>query len=180
MSKIALLIGRFQPIHKGHIRLIERYSKAGFSIKLGVGSTNKSLERDNPLTFNERKKMISMALKESNIKKFQIFSIPDIKEDADYVKHVLKIVRKFDTIITGNPRVLKLFLKYNCKKPWNIESFHESQRPGGEINASMIRKIWLKQPNKRGLLKSTFAYLKSIKFTDRLKKIKKNYRGPVK
>ena len=171
MSKVALLIGRFQPIHRGHIKLIERYSKAGFSIKIGVGSTDKKIEKDNPLTFEERKKIILFALKESKIKKFQVYSISDISNDANYVKHVLKIVGRFDTIITGNHKVLKLFLKYKSKRPWDIESFHEYQRPGGEINASMIRKIWLKQPSKKGLLKSTFNYLKSIKFTDRLRKI---------
>ncbi len=172
MSKIALFIGRFQPFHKGHLKLIERYAKARFFIKVGIGSANKQFERNNPLTYEERKEIIFCALEEAKIKKFKIYSIPDIKEDSRYVKHVLKIVKKFDTIITGNKHVLKLFREYKSENYWNIESFEESRRPGGKINASMIRKIWLKRPSKNGLLKSTFNHLKLKKFSERLKKLR--------
>ncbi len=170
MHKTALIIGRFQPFHLGHLSLIKRYHNSRFFIKIGIGSPQKSFEKDNPLSYSERKNIITMAMKESKIQNYKIFEIPDIKEDKFYVKHVLKIVGKFETIITGNPHVLKLFLRYKSKKPWDIESFEEKNRPGGKITASMIRKIWLKHPSKKGLLDSTFNYLKSIKFSERLKR----------
>ena len=172
MNKAALIIGRFQPFHLGHLRLMERYAKAGFFIKVGIGSANKQFEKDNPLTYEERKEIIFCALKEANIKKFKIYSIPDIKEDKHYVKHVLKIVTNFNTIITGNKHVLKLFRDYKTGAPWNIESFEESNRPGGKINASLIRKIWSKRPSKKGLLKSTFNHLKLKRFSERLRKLR--------
>lgn len=171
MNKIALLIGRFQPIHEGHLKMIERYSKSGFFIKVGVGSADKSFEKHNPLTFEERRKKITLVLKEAKIKKFKIYPIGDIKNDSKYVNHVRKIVGNFDVIITGNPRVLKLFKEYRAKSPWNIESFEESKRPGGNITSGIIRKRWSMKSSKLGLRKSSFNYLKSIDFCNRLKTV---------
>ncbi len=168
MNKVALIIGRFQPIHRGHIRMMERYAKSKFFIKVGVGSADKQSEKYNPLTYLERKEMIFGALKEAKIKKFKIYSINDIKNDAGYVDHVRKIVGKFDVIITGNIWVLNLFKEYKSKSPWNIESFEESKRPGGNITSGIIRKKWLTGSNKTGLTKSSYNYLKKIDFTNRL------------
>ncbi len=172
MSKIALIIGRFQPLHKGHINLIKRYSKANYIIKFGIGSSDKSFEKDNPLTSEERNEIIRLAMKELKIKSYEIYHIHDIRDDNYYVKHVLNIIGKFNIILTGNPKVLKLFRDHETKTPWNIESFEETTRPGGEISASQIREIWSKRVSKKGLLKSTFNYLKSINFSERLNKIK--------
>src|SRR3989344_4828738 len=155
MSKTLLIIGRFQPFHMGHFNLINRYYKAGFFIKIAIGSSQMEFEKYNPLTSKEREEMIKRALKEYKIKKFKIYNIPDINKDVNYIKHILKIVGKFDTIVTGNQSVLRLFLKYNSKNSWNIESFKESLgRPGGKITSGLIRDRWLKKNDKRGLPKS--------------------------
>jgi len=170
MDKTALIIGRFQPIHLGHLSLIERYYKAGYSIKIGIGSSEANCSKLNPLSAAERKRQVDLALKEFRIKKYKVFFIPDIKNDAYFVQHVLKIVGRFSVIITGNSSILKLFVNYKHKEPWNIESFKESiSRPGGDITSGTIRKEWSNKPNKTGLADSTFKYLKKINFSERLK-----------
>lgn len=173
-SKNALIIGRFQPIHKGHLNLIKRYSMAGYFIKIAIGSSDKKFEKDNPLTAEERENLIKKALKENSIKNYKIYHVPDIKSDKSYVSHVLKIVGSINTILTGNPYILKLFLKKNAKNSWNIEAFEEtSGRPGGKITSGIIRKLWLNKPDKKGLTKSSYNYLIKIGFTERLKKLNK-------
>lgn len=169
-TKNVLIIGRFQPFHNGHLNLIRRYVNAGYFIKIAIGSAQKSFEEHNPLTVNEREKIIKKAMKEFNITKYNIYHISDTKRDSDYVKHVLKRVGDFEVVLTGNPLVLKLFSA--AKKSWNIEAFEEgSGRPGGEITSGSIRKKWLKRVDKYGLPSSVFKYLKSINFSERLKKI---------
>jgi len=164
-----LIIGRFQPIHRGHLSLIKRYHNAGFFIKIGVGSSQKSGERHNPLKFKEREEMIKQALKENKINKYQIYPVPDIDEDSNYVAHVLKRVGDFDTFVTGNKSILKLFGRVENSN-WSIESFEESStRPGGNITSGIIRKNWMSGPSRRGLSKSSYKYLKSIDFSSRLK-----------
>jgi nicotinamide-nucleotide adenylyltransferase len=170
MNKSVLIIGRFQPIHKGHISLIKRYANAGFFIKIGIGSSKNKIASYNPLNYSERKEIIKMAMKEIKLKKYKIYPIPDTSPKIDYLKHVVKIVGKFNTIITGNPAVLKIFLNYK-KGKWNIESFEESNRPLKNITSGVIRTKWLIKSSRFGLLNSTFDYLRSINFTSRLKKL---------
>lgn len=173
MKKSVLILGRFQPIHLGHIALIKRYSKAGFFVKIAIGSAQKSYEIHHPLTSKEREEKIFMVMKEFFIKNYKIYHVPDVKNDKSYVEHVRKIVGKFNVVVSGNKHVLSLFLKDKFEKPFGIESFEESLgRPGGNITSGEIRKRWVVKPSKKGLPKSAYNYLKSIKFSDRLNKIK--------
>ena len=172
MNKAVLIIGRFQPIHNGHLSLVKRYNKAGFFIKIGIGSSNRKEDIKNPLNIKEREEIITLAMKEIGIKKYRIYHIPDIKSDSHYISHVIKIVGAFDVLVTGNPWNLKLFRDYKKDNSWNIESFEEKTRPGGEINATTIRKLWLKKPSNKGLPNSVFKQLKKINFPDRLNNLK--------
>lgn len=171
MSKTALIIGRFQPMHLGHLKLIKRYYNAGFSIKVAIGSANRSFQKQNPLTVKEREDLIHNAMKEYGIKSYRVFRVPDIDNDESYVKYVLTIVGRFNIILTGNPKVLRLFRDFKTQKLWDIESFEETTRPGGDITATDIRKRWMKKPSKKGLSKSVYGYLKTINFTERLRKV---------
>ena len=173
MRKFALIIGRFQPFHLGHLSLVKRYNKAGYFCKIAIGSSQKNFEKDNPLTIQEREEIIKRVMKEFKIKDFKVYFVPDINDEKNYVKHILKIVGKFDVLITGNSKLLKLFLKYKTKS-FDIESFEEPfARPGGKISSGVIRKRWLKKNDRLGLPKSAFNYLKSIGFSERLKEISK-------
>ena len=55
--KIALLIGRFQPFHKGHLFLIKKALEKADKIIIGIGSSNMS-DENNPIDFETRKKII--------------------------------------------------------------------------------------------------------------------------
>ena len=155
------------------MRLIKRYERVGINIKITIGSSQKGFEEHNPLTGKEREEKIRRVLKEQKIKKYKIYHVPDVARDKDYVLHVLKIVGRFDTLITGNSHVLRLFSRYASKKPWNIESFEESSgRPGGQITSGKIRRLWMLSENTQGLSRSAYKYLKAIDFHGRLKRIK--------
>lgn len=104
--KKALFIGRFQPFHVGHLDALKQISET--EIIIGIGSSQYSGNKDNPYTFAERKKMITKALKNTDIK-YQTKAIPDIHNPKNWVDHVKKIVGHFDVVYTGNPVVAKLF-----------------------------------------------------------------------
>ncbi|MDP3027854.1 MAG: adenylyltransferase/cytidyltransferase family protein [Nanoarchaeota archaeon] len=173
MKKSILIIGRFQPLHFGHISLIKKYSNLGYFVKIGIGSVNKPCGLSNPLTFKERTKIIKKSLKENKIKNYSIYNIPDIPKDSLYAKHVLEIVGKFDLVVTGNKKVKDIFSRYCfslgiCK----VIYFNERLDRIKGIEAKVIRKRWLlNKANPKGLSKSTFNYLKKAKFSDRLKEI---------
>lgn len=54
----AVYLGRFQPLHIGHKKVIEKYQDEFEEFSLVIGSANKSGTDDNPLTAEEREEVI--------------------------------------------------------------------------------------------------------------------------
>lgn len=106
----ALVLGRFQPLHIGHEYLFSKL-KEQFDLIL-IGICTKPKDKDNPLNFNIRKKMIKNISKGFNHK---IYEIPDINDPRKYSKYVRKIVKEFDkkcVVITGNQYTADCFEGY--------------------------------------------------------------------
>ena len=106
-----LVLGRFQPMHKGHLKGISDAYLKDKELVIAVGSSDRSNTRDNPFSYSERKSMISAALKGHRLKA-RVVPVPDIPDDASYVSHILKIVHvRPDKVITENPLTDSLFRK---------------------------------------------------------------------
>ena len=50
MQKTALIVGRFQPFHKGHLFLIKKALEKANKIIIGIGSAN-IIDENNPIDF---------------------------------------------------------------------------------------------------------------------------------
>jgi len=76
-TQYSLIIGRWQPLHKGHKALIKTALDRGKHVLIGIRDTQ--ISADNPHTVKERKKMIQKAfpLDRDRIK---MLVIPDIDE----------------------------------------------------------------------------------------------------
>lgn len=61
--KYAVVIGRFQPLHFGHQRLIEEALRAADRVIVVVGSDRKPRSFKNPFTFDERERMVRSCLR---------------------------------------------------------------------------------------------------------------------
>ena len=114
----ALFIGRFQPFHKGHLKLLENVSKDYDEIIIGIGSSQYSHTLDNPFTSDERKLMIERSLEKVGVNNYKIILISDIHNPPKWVDHVLSIFSDFDIIITNNSLTKRLFSEkgYSVKK----------------------------------------------------------------
>jgi nicotinamide-nucleotide adenylyltransferase len=105
----ALFIGRFQPLHKGHVRVIRNLLRKFEKVIVGIGSIDKRKTKKNPFTFFERKKMFEIVFGEEIKKgKLQIIGIRDEASDEKWTKKILKRV-KFDVVVTGNSWVEECF-----------------------------------------------------------------------
>ena len=60
-----LLIGRFQPFHLGHIEALRFALSQVDNLWIGIGSSNKPTEKNNPFTADERKEMILSSIDNS-------------------------------------------------------------------------------------------------------------------
>lgn len=153
-KKIGLLIGRFQPFHKGHLWLVKKMAQEVDELKIAIGSSQEKRTKKNPLSATERKEIIKKVLKANNIKKFKLYYLPDINSDARWVSYAKKRVGKFDLVYSGNPWVVRLFRekKYKVIKIKEIAG----------ISGTKIRKlVHEKKTYKKYLPQQVFLYLRA-------------------
>jgi len=110
----ALFVGRFQPMHLGHLKVIKWILKKYDKIFIAIGSSQESNTNKNPFTFEERKIMTQNTLNSERIekKKYEIFGIPDVHDDKAWVENILKKA-KFDVVFTKNPWTKRCFEAFN-------------------------------------------------------------------
>ena len=85
MTSLGLIIWRFQPLHSGHMLLIERSLSENPATLILIGSSNKK-DNKNPYSYEERKAFI---LWEFPKKKLSISPLPDFPDNQDWVDHIL-------------------------------------------------------------------------------------------
>ena len=134
---IALFLGRFQPLHHGHIYMLNKILKTYNIIKIGVGSSQISKSKINPFTYDERVNFITSALNKRGIpsQRFRIYPIPDIFNASKWVNHVISIVGSFDTIFSNSDWVRQLFQNEGYTVGEKIGIFKK------KYNASNVRKL---------------------------------------
>ena len=166
MSK-ALLVGRFQPFHKGHLTVIEKLSKRYEKVFIVIGSANEKDTSQNPFSTEERIEMIKRAVESLKIKNFEIHSIEDFHDDKLWTTLIKKSV-EFDVAYTRNDWTLHCFRKNGIKA--RKHKFYHERRYSGKV----IRKRILKGISWKDLVPAeVYKYLKSIKGEERLKKLSK-------
>lgn len=116
-SSTGVIIGRFQPLHLGHVWLIEKTLDKFPQLIIYIGSSNIK-DKDNPWDYKTRKKMLTaftnlLQVKESVIK---IDKIEDVPNDDDWLKIALKKIGDQDfTVIGDNEWVNRIFEKAGYK-----------------------------------------------------------------
>lgn len=104
-----LIIGRFQPFHKGHLNVIKMVAEKSDKIIIGIGSAQLSHTFENPFTAGERHLMISRALHAEGISNYYLVPIVDINQYSLWVAHVKSMVPPFDLVCSNNPLTRRLF-----------------------------------------------------------------------
>lgn len=101
---VALIVGRFQPFHKGHLFLIKKALEKSERIIIGIGSANIS-DENNPIDFETRKKIIkAVAYKEKIFgdRLIKIVPLNDFFDNKKWLKNLEKQVGKFDLTLGNN------------------------------------------------------------------------------
>jgi len=168
MSK-ALIIGRFQPFHLGHLRLIEFAAREVDSIIIGIGSSQESNTWENPFSAAERRRMIENSL--FGIK-FEIFDIPDISNNEIWVSHVKKIVPEFDSVYTNAELERRLFKKAGCEVR-ETPFFNRGNYSGTEVR----RRILAGEEWKNLVPEGTLKIIEEIDGEERIKQPRLKRRG---
>jgi nicotinamide-nucleotide adenylyltransferase len=139
---VALFVGRFQPLHHGHIHVIYRIFEDYNFLKIAIGSSQISHTKDNPFTKEERKQFITTALKKRAISedKYSIYYVPDIFNANKWVDHLVSIVGNFDIVYSNSDWVRELFKNEGYELSKKITIF-KNKYSGTHIRNLISNKI---------------------------------------
>ena len=106
-----LLIGRFHPFHLGHLDAVLFGLARTENLFICIGSSNKSNERKNPFSAEERREMIVTSIEPSIADRIKIFDIPDVGDHEKWTFEIDKTVPKYDVVFTNDEFTKTLFEK---------------------------------------------------------------------
>jgi nicotinamide-nucleotide adenylyltransferase len=106
-----LLVGRFQPFHKGHLAVVEalRRERPQEELLLGIGSAQLSYTPENPFTASERMEMVLRALAEAGLSGVLPIPLLDIDRHGEWVNYLATLLPPFERVYTTNPLTRLLF-----------------------------------------------------------------------
>lgn len=131
----ALVVGRFQPFHHGHLALVRHAVERHASVVVAIGSAEQSHTPANPFTAGERYEMVREALREAGLlDRASIVTVPDVNRNPLWVAHVRAWCPPFDVVLTNNALPAQLFEDAGIK----VESFPLVDR--GELEGTRLRE----------------------------------------
>lgn len=117
-----LMIGRFQPFHKGHLQLSKQILRECNELIIAIGSAQFNYIYKDPFTAGERVLMIHAALLESglDLAKCYIIPIANDENNARWLGQLKSMVPHFDVLYSGNEfvKILALQQLIRVKKPF--------------------------------------------------------------
>lgn len=146
----AVLIGRFQPFHKGHAEVIEHGLKIARKVIVLVGSANRPRGLRNPFSFEERVEMIEGHFGVDSFGVLSILPLPDAAyDDEEWVQNVQHAVRMATSrdvapriaLIGSNKDNSTYYLRLFPQ--WSYEPIEQAEK----MNATAIREAYFEGGN---------------------------------
>ncbi|MFQ6010252.1 MAG: nicotinamide-nucleotide adenylyltransferase [Candidatus Aenigmatarchaeota archaeon] len=163
-----LFVGRFQPLHKGHVKAIENALKEVDELIIGIGSSQFAYTKDNPFTCEERVEMIERSVKGN----YSIYAVPDTYDYPAWVRHVESLVPEFDVVYSGSMITASLFRQegYEVKELEKLDG----------ISSSKVRELMVSRGDWRSLVpEGTIEVMKKSHGEDRMLYMFMNYKYPM-
>jgi len=175
MVKRGLFVGRFQPLHKGHLWAFEYILKKVDELIIVVGSAQYSHRMDNPFTAGERVTMIRAALDEAKVEPSRYWIIPvrDVHVHMLWVAEVVGFTPKFDVAYTNEPLTRRLLIESGFK----VEPIPFQKRE--KYSSTIIRERIRNNQNWEELVPKSIAnFIKKIEGVERLQELVKTDKAP--
>ena len=173
-----LMIGRFQPFHKGHLELASQIFNENNKVIIVIGSAQFNYIDKDPFTAGERIRMIHETILEKkslDISKFYIIPISNIENNSCWFSNLKSWVPQFNTLYSGNEFVINLLKNENIvvRKP----NFKNKK----EYNGENIRKLIINNGKWENLVPSSVKkIIHEIDGVERIQVISKSDSSPQK
>ena len=100
-----LVVGRFQPLHKGHEALIRQALEDCVHVTVAIGSATAKQSAKDPFTLEERSAMVRAVFDD----RVRVVAVPDIHDPPRYADHVTAITGAVDRVFGNDERTVDLF-----------------------------------------------------------------------
>ena len=128
-----LVIGRFQPLHYGHIFLIKQALAITDTITIGIGSSNVR-NVDNPWSVEQRHTQLDKALEREGLNDHvaRVAYLHDFMNDDFWLSETLKKTGEIDVVVGNNDWVNGIFTRANYPV-LTTPLYHRNQFEGRKI-----------------------------------------------
>ncbi len=106
-----LIVGRFQPLHKGHLAAIKEALSKCDDLIVVIGSAEDSHTERNPFTAGERFQMLISSLTSKERSRIFIVPIRDLNRFSVWVSHIESNLPPFDVVFSNSDLTRSLFAK---------------------------------------------------------------------
>lgn len=161
--KTGIFIGRFQPVHKGHVHALGIAASQVQKLYILIGSANQCRSIKNPWTFEERKQMLQLKLHAERITNYEIVPLNDYRySDTQWMSDVRATIEHFKM---GSPVLFGHMKEGNDYLKWFPELKFKPVEALYQMNATMIRQrmFELKDPDMPATVQGDYAFYQKEK-----------------
>ena len=124
-------------ILKHYVLLLTKVDK----LFVGLGSSNKPPEKNNPFSAEQRKEMILSSIGDSMKEQISIYFIPDVDNHVKWIEEIDTIVPSFDIVFTNDDLTKHLY----SKRLIQVQSIPFLKRD--KLSGTNIRQLILSDQN---------------------------------
>jgi nicotinamide-nucleotide adenylyltransferase len=130
-----MVIGRYQPLHYGHLYLMKQALNIAENLTIGIGSANVR-DTDNPFSPEEREYMIRKAIKKNGIgdRVLKIVYLDDNPDDDMWFEKIKEKVPYVQAVVGNNDWVNGIFQGKDLDA-WNVPYLSRGSYEGKKIRA---------------------------------------------
>ena len=122
-----LVVGRFQPFHKGHLSVIRECLGRCDELIVVIGSAEESHTMRNPFTAGERFQMILSCLTPEERLRILIVPLRDVNRYSVWVNHIESYLPPFDIVFSNSELTRSLFkhagYEVRRTKAYNVKEY---------------------------------------------------------
>jgi len=156
--KTGIFIGRFQPVHQGHIHALGIAASQVDTLYIFVGSANQCRSIRNPWTFQERSQMLRTKLHNARVTNFKIVPLNDYRySDTQWMSDVRATAEHYGMV---NPTLFGHVKEGNDYLAWFPDWKFKSIEAEYNVNATAVRQRMfdLKDPDMPATVQDDYAF----------------------
>ena len=142
--KTGLVLGRFQPLHRGHVHMIEEALELCDKVLVFIGSSQESRKPSNPFTYEEREALLRKVFgNRILVAPLEDIGVGNVPAWGDYIFNKAEgILGKVDALILGSEEKNVLWLSEEKKQSVTLYQVSRLDIP---YSATMVREALLRK-----------------------------------